>query len=377
MTNVVTSAQEKIPFANTLRGWAALSVIIAHYLGAFWTMRPAVEYMAKVSLPSEKVLPTPLYIKYFWPVEWFDWGSFGVALFFLISGFVIPFSVKKYNPLSFLKARAYRILPVYITGFSLTLISLFFSTQYFLDQKFPYKVPQVLLHYFPGIRDVIGIPNIDGIIWTLEIEVKFYLIFFLFFNFFRKRSFLVFLIPVLLSLSVFIIYFFYTQTGFHIIQKIASPFTFLSIFIVFMFIGVSFNYYYQKKEDLIKIIFISVSLFFLFYASWNYNFKNGLTYGVPSYAVALCVFSFFMLLKPNFSGGVIINFFSKISYPLYVIHAVCGYVILSVLIDFNFSPMLSLILTTAFIIYLSLLIHKFIEVPYLLKGKSYASVKEE
>ncbi len=40
----------------------------------------------------------------------------------------------------------------------------------------PFNIQEALIHAVPGIRDVIGSRNIDGIIWTLEIEVKFYVL---------------------------------------------------------------------------------------------------------------------------------------------------------------------------------------------------------
>ncbi len=42
-----------------------------------------------------------------------NFGAFGVALFFLISGFVIPLSFQSYGRLDFLVARFFRIYPTY------------------------------------------------------------------------------------------------------------------------------------------------------------------------------------------------------------------------------------------------------------------------
>ena len=47
-----------------------------------------------------------------------NWGPFGVALFFVISGFVIPFSFETYGRLDFIVARFFRIYPTYLTGLS-------------------------------------------------------------------------------------------------------------------------------------------------------------------------------------------------------------------------------------------------------------------
>jgi hypothetical protein len=52
-TEVMTQYQ-RVDFANTLRGFAALSVLISHYYGAFWLNRPAVAYLTNApALPLE------------------------------------------------------------------------------------------------------------------------------------------------------------------------------------------------------------------------------------------------------------------------------------------------------------------------------------
>src|SRR6478752_2874159 len=76
-------ADQKVEFANALRGLAALSVIVSHYFNVFWTKPAAIVELtgmsrAKVPIPGivELVASSPL-----------NWGPFGVALFFVISGF--------------------------------------------------------------------------------------------------------------------------------------------------------------------------------------------------------------------------------------------------------------------------------------------------
>lgn len=44
----------RIEFANTLRGFAALAVVISHYYGVFWSNRAAVESITNApALPLE------------------------------------------------------------------------------------------------------------------------------------------------------------------------------------------------------------------------------------------------------------------------------------------------------------------------------------
>ena len=121
-------ADRKIEFANALRGLAALSVIVSHYLGVFWVGAAGAAELtglsrAPVPIPAmaELALSFPL-----------NWGPFGVALFFVISGFVIPFSFETYGRLDFIVARLFRIYPTYLTGLSVSLAVLSQSLPEFL-----------------------------------------------------------------------------------------------------------------------------------------------------------------------------------------------------------------------------------------------------
>ena len=107
MTAPATSG-DRLEWANTLRGLAALLVVIAHLGAAFFVgfFGPALGYPVNDTLPD-------------WPPgQWllslpFDLGGFGVSLFFLLSGLVITKSLHKYSRSGFAAARALRILPTF------------------------------------------------------------------------------------------------------------------------------------------------------------------------------------------------------------------------------------------------------------------------
>ena len=98
------ATSRKVGFANALRGPAAIFVLVSHYLDYAWIMRPQVELMANVKMPSESALATPFFVEALRAIPAFDWGGYGVAIFFLVSGFVIPLSLQKYS------ARRHRLL---------------------------------------------------------------------------------------------------------------------------------------------------------------------------------------------------------------------------------------------------------------------------
>ena len=78
--------QGRLQYIDAMRGIAALLVVLQHALAEAFPASPLLEYVSP--------------------------GRFGVVLFFLISGFVVPFSIKGERPIaSFVVNRAARLLP--------------------------------------------------------------------------------------------------------------------------------------------------------------------------------------------------------------------------------------------------------------------------
>jgi len=126
---VDTPQQDKIWFLQGLRGIAASLVVIDHLVLGFW--QPNNNLLAVFSYLQPKT--TNEYLAYYGAYEFLtrlgiEPGTFGVALFFLISGFVIPISLEKIGGVRFLTARFFRIFPTYIVGFSITFTVIFLYT---------------------------------------------------------------------------------------------------------------------------------------------------------------------------------------------------------------------------------------------------------
>ncbi len=103
------------------------------------------------------------------------YGHLGVQLFFMISGFLILQSAYSKNVGSFLKARALRLYPAYLTCCALTyVIWRWLGDGAMSVYSFLYN-----LTMFNGVIDSIRrVPTtyVDGVYWTLAIEWKFYLL---------------------------------------------------------------------------------------------------------------------------------------------------------------------------------------------------------
>ena len=182
------------PHVNLLRAFAALSVVVYHLI----------EHYAWEGFPAG------------YGLIWFRIGWMSVDLFFVISGFVIGWSLiqlharqSHFLPLAreFLIRRAGRIMPLYL----LTMVAYaIFSGPHLLNLS---TWPHWLTHLFfihPLLPQTFG--SINGVNWSVGIEVHFYLFALLTSPFWVKRKPLTLLIiGILLAWSLRAIGWHYAQ----------------------------------------------------------------------------------------------------------------------------------------------------------------------
>lgn len=141
---------------DSIRGLAALAVIYFH----------TAEFAHKRDLASsaiENFIFTVL-------VDYVDLGKVAVALFFAVSGFVIPFSLLRpqSTPLrNFVISRFFRLYPAYWVSIVLALIFLFAL------QGTPVSLVTILAN-ITMLQQFVGKENLIPVYWTLQIELIFY-----------------------------------------------------------------------------------------------------------------------------------------------------------------------------------------------------------
>ncbi|MGB3642225.1 MAG: acyltransferase [Rivularia sp. (in: cyanobacteria)] len=115
----------------------------------------------------------------------FKWGSLGVAIFFVLSGFVIAHSLRTafITPSyvgRFSLRRLIRLSPPYYVAIILALGSALFSSvvknEAFLPMNQSFSVGRLVAHLF-YVQEFLGFKPFDNIYWTLNLEIQFYLIF--------------------------------------------------------------------------------------------------------------------------------------------------------------------------------------------------------
>ncbi len=133
---------------DALRGIAAMAVVLFHLTTRFGEVFPQ-QARPAVALP---------------------YGHLGVNLFFIVSGFVIFMTLEKTRrPMDFVVSRFSRLYPVYWASVSLT----FVITHWLGLPGFLVSLQSAIgnLLMFHGL---FRIPHVDGVYWTLEVELLFY-----------------------------------------------------------------------------------------------------------------------------------------------------------------------------------------------------------
>ncbi|MET4389268.1 peptidoglycan/LPS O-acetylase OafA/YrhL [Bradyrhizobium sp. F1.4.3] len=146
---------KRLAFVDTLRGIAVLSVVLQHALEQIVLNQPTGNY--------------------YWAFhhalgEYFNFGRFGVVLFFFVSGFVIPYSFpNSAAPVrDFAVSRFFRLYPAYW----LSLVVLLVLSPVIEGKSFPLSHVAANATMF---QMFMGIPNIRIAYWTLAVELMFYI----------------------------------------------------------------------------------------------------------------------------------------------------------------------------------------------------------
>jgi len=104
----------------------------------------------------------------------FRYGYLGVDVFFILSGFVILLTAYDKDAIGFTVARIVRLYPAYWICVTLTAVTIVLAgTTHNLITVRQYLANLTMAHGF------VGIPDVSGVYWTLEVELQFYFLIFL------------------------------------------------------------------------------------------------------------------------------------------------------------------------------------------------------
>jgi peptidoglycan/LPS O-acetylase OafA/YrhL len=175
---------DHFPNLDLLRAFAAISVVVYHVIELFaWEEFPRNNFLA----------------------QWFRAGGFGVDLFFVISGIVITLSLARLyesDPAAYrtnyLRRRLCRIIPLYYL--TCVVFVLLINPEVISVPRFPLKVFSYLTFTHNLSTRTLGL--INGVSWTLGVEMQFYLLLMVTFPLlWRMRLSFVLILALLISWS--------------------------------------------------------------------------------------------------------------------------------------------------------------------------------
>ena len=149
--NAPATKHSRLAWLDALRGFAALCVVFDH--GSTLMLMPVRDFLYR----------------------WLDLGQYGVFVFFLISGYIIPASLERKGSMrGFWTSRAFRLYPMYLVALALATVA--YETGYGTIRGAEHHPAQSVLAWLVMLPNLLTGPNVPNVTWTLSYEMVFYLL---------------------------------------------------------------------------------------------------------------------------------------------------------------------------------------------------------
>ncbi len=308
---------------DALRGIAALLVVLYHYTSRYPDMYGGVP-----------------------PFE-FIWGIYGVDLFFIISGYVIFMTLEQVRrPLDFVVSRFTRLFPAYWACILLTAALVTFL-------HLPGREPTLLAVAvnFSMLQFLIGVPNVDGVYWTLAVELCFYTTLLVIFCLKLHQR----IIAIAAAWLVLIVAGDYLEQQLGVmLPKVLETFILLKYGQLF-WIGIVL--YLCGRNGLqpryVAILLLSLGIEYAFYGAREASFVM----------LAVLVFTLAVQGRLGFLRQPLWLYLGAISYPLYLLHQNIGYAVVSRLQGHGVAMPLSILVALVLVLSLATAVTFLIERP--------------
>jgi len=108
--------------------------------------------------------------------RWVHAGTFGVMLFFLVSGYIVPASIERRgNVRDFWIGRVFRLYPAFLVTIAIAALLALLGPGWVPASLSEQPATSVLAH-LTMLHEVIGAENLQHQFWTLAYEMVFYLL---------------------------------------------------------------------------------------------------------------------------------------------------------------------------------------------------------
>ena len=109
--------------------------------------------------------------------QWFDPGTYGITVFFLVSGYIVPASLSRTgNVRGFWISRLFRIYPLWaVASTAIVLLAVTDVAEWRFG--LPDLAPgTAVLAHVTMLQDLLFVPSVINVLWTLSYEMAFYLL---------------------------------------------------------------------------------------------------------------------------------------------------------------------------------------------------------
>ncbi|GAB3001837.1 acyltransferase family protein [Psychrosphaera aestuarii] len=283
-----------------LRGIAAMAVVIYHYLYHY----------------------NRLFGHDFYVSELFSYGFYGVQLFFIISGFVIFWSIGRVsNVREFVVSRFSRLYPTFWCAVIITFIVTSLSNVEFLQLNFTTFLANLTM-----IHEYFRFQHVDGAYWTLTLEMAFYVWMVAIFklNYLSKIENI--FIPWVIIAALIALF----DLPIHNALKKLFIIDYIEFFAAgIVFFKIMQSSYTKKTVALLVLCVISLYI------------KNSIQTAIGLSGFFLMFFAIIKGRLPIFRINFL-TYLGAISYSLYLVHQSIGYVIINYGYQHGIPPQLSI-----------------------------------
>lgn len=350
--------RQRYAHLDGLRAIAALGVMVEHLFGDL--LRQAPSATGPISTVARSV------------VENLSLGRFGVALFFLISGFVVPFSLHGERPLrDFAISRLFRLYPALWLALAVLALTAWLSGD----------APTVaaVLANMTMAPALFGQPWLSPIYWTLFVELVFYILVALLFAAGWLRH-----IGALLGLSLGLIAATVLPVQLRIHGVTALPVQYLGMHLSFLFLGLLLRLWLVERRSGARFSALVLGLAQLaavlavspFSLARGDNFiMEGLTPVVSAYLIAFAVFLAAVRLERPQSA--LLARIGLISYAMYLFHGPVNAAVYRALpLTGRLGDLATMLTCIGLTLALAQLVHHLVERPMIQLGRGAASRRQ-
>ena len=247
---------------------------------------------------------------------------------------------------------------MYIIGFLFLILGLYIVD--FDKDGIPYTIEHLSIHSLIIVRQWFHYQRIDGISWTLEIELYFYIIMFTLYQF-KNHKYII--IPLFLVCILFVVL--KLQLDWYEKRQI--------LLIGYMLLGYLLYRAKHTKAPLVLVMFFYLTILIVMYNFYSHTkpFLTHLQGWYTPYLVAPPLFYTVIFFFKNYKIDFISKFLANISYPLYVVHQIFGYALLVYFLKDGYSSWFALVIVLFIVFVISYIIHLLIEKPALKYAKKF------